>query len=76
MNSDLKHPSRILESGLAAMRNRSADSGRVEEAVSRVLHNLEAEHAKVVAPPASAEAQGIDRIRGCDDFRNSPNLQH
>ena len=70
MNNDLKHPSHILESGLAAIRNRSVDSGQVEEAASRILHNLEAEHTKVVTLPASVEAQGIDRIRGCDDFRS------
>jgi hypothetical protein len=70
MNNDLKHPRHILDSGLGAMRNRAADSGQVEEAASRVLRNLAAEHAKVVAHPASAEAQGIERIRSCDDFRS------
>lgn len=68
MKSD-KDPGNILDRGIAVMRNNSATSEQVEDAASRVLHNLQTEHAKVVPHPASVDAQGIDRIRSCDDFR-------
>src|SRR6266581_4181893 len=69
MNNDAKTPKRVLDDGIAAMRNNSATGEQVEGAAARVLHNLRSEHAKVALHPAAIEAQGGDRIRSCADFR-------
>ena len=69
MKSDIERPADVLDRGIAAMRNNSATDDQAAAAASRVLQNLQAEHAKVVPHPAAAEAQGAGRIRGCDDFR-------
>src|SRR5439155_4733004 len=69
MKSNIERPADVLDRGIAAMRNNSATDDQAAAAASRVLQNLQAEHAKVVPHPAAAEAQGAGRIRGCDDFR-------
>src|SRR5438132_911639 len=51
------------------MRHTSVTAEQVGGAAARVLHNLRSEHAKVVQHPAAIDAQGIDRIRSCADFR-------
>lgn len=69
MTSDPKKAADTLDAGVSAMRAGSPTSDEVGNAASRVLHRIATEHAKVVQHPAALEAQGIERIQGCDDFR-------
>ncbi len=69
MKNQSEKPGDILDRGIAAIRANLAAAEDVETAASRVLHHLQSEHNKVVAHPASVEAQGVERIRSCEDFR-------
>src|SRR5437763_2359186 len=70
MNHEKSSPGKILDEGLAAMRNASVAAGQLEDSGSRVLQNVQAQQAKVVLYPPSPDARAVERIRSCEDFRS------
>src|SRR5262245_43527214 len=58
---------KIIDRALSEIRNTSPTDDQVQQAATRVLARLQAEHNKVVFLPA---ASASDRIRSCEDFQS------
>ncbi len=70
MKRNTEKPSNILDRALTDIRNTPIDANQVEQAATRVMAMLTAEHNKVVLHPSAAEGHAGDRIQSCADFQS------